>query len=141
MPQFSESIEINRSPEEVWRVISAPERWLEGYLESRSRSPEYPAVGARDERLYRTRMKEEVRARITRSEAPSALEEEQEGKTFSRRVSYSLEPAATGTLVRVDDDVTLKGFAKVAAPLASRDIKARWATSLQRLKAMAEEHG
>jgi hypothetical protein len=49
-------------------------------------------------------MKEDVRARVTRSEPPSALEEEQEGKTFSH-VRYSLDPSPTGTLVRVDDDV------------------------------------
>jgi carbon monoxide dehydrogenase subunit G len=140
MPQFSESIEIKRSPEEVWRAISTPERWLEGYFESRQRSPEYPAVGATDERLYRTRMKEEVRARIARSEAPSSLVEEQEGKTFSRRARYSLSPSATGTHVQVDDDFTLKGVAKLAAPLASRDVKGRWARSLQRLKAVVEEH-
>jgi uncharacterized protein YndB with AHSA1/START domain len=140
MPQFSETIEIKRSPEQVWRALSTPERWLEGYLESRSRSPEYPAVGAIDERLFRTRMKEEVRARVTRSEPPSALEEEQEGKTFSRRVRYSLSPSATGTLVRVDDDITFKGLAKLAAPLASRDVRARWAASLEKLKAAAEEH-
>jgi hypothetical protein len=54
-------------------------------------------AGATDERLYRTRMKEEVRSRITRSEAPSSLVEEQEGKTFSRRARYSLSPSATGT--------------------------------------------
>jgi uncharacterized protein YndB with AHSA1/START domain len=30
MPQFSESIAIERSPEEVWRAISTPERWFEG---------------------------------------------------------------------------------------------------------------
>jgi uncharacterized protein YndB with AHSA1/START domain len=37
MPQFS----IVRPPEEVWRAIGTPERWFEGYLETRTRSADY----------------------------------------------------------------------------------------------------
>jgi carbon monoxide dehydrogenase subunit G len=139
MPQFSESIAIERPPEDVWRAISAPERWFEGYLERRSRSAEYPAPGTRDDHLFRTRMKEEVKARVTRSEAPSVLEEDQKGTTFSRHVRYSLDPSDGGTLLRVDDRVDFKGLGKLAAPIASRDIRRRWETSLQHLKAAAEE--
>ena len=65
-------------------------------------------------------MKEEVAARVTRSEAPSVLEEDQEGKTFSRHVRYSLDPSNGGTLVRVVDRVDFKGLGKLAAPIASR---------------------
>jgi hypothetical protein len=75
---------------------------------------------------------------VTRSEAPSVLEEDQEGKTFSRHVRYSLTPSPTGTSVQVDDDVSFKGLGKLAAPIASRDIKKRWETSLQKLRAAAE---
>jgi uncharacterized protein YndB with AHSA1/START domain len=138
MPQFSKSIDIERPPEEVWRAISTPERWFEGYLETRSRSAEYPGPGTRDDHLYRTRMKEEVEARVTRSEAPSVLEEDQEGKTFSRHVRYSLTPSDVGTSLRVEDDVRFKGLGKLAAPIASRDIRKRWETSLEKLKAAAE---
>jgi hypothetical protein len=80
----------------------------------------------------------EVEARVTRSEAPSVLEEDQEGQTFSRHVRYSLNVSPTGTLLRVDDRVDFKGLGKLAAPIASRDIKKRWETSLQKLKAAAE---
>jgi hypothetical protein len=75
---------------------------------------------------------------VTRSEAPSVLEEDQEGKTFSRHVRYSLTPSPTGTSVQVQDDVSFKGLGKLAAPIASRDIKKRWETSLQKLRAAAE---
>jgi uncharacterized protein YndB with AHSA1/START domain len=138
MPRFSESIYIERPPEEVWRAISTPERWFEGYLETRSRSAEYPGPGTRDDHLYRTRMKEEVEARVTRSEAPSLLEEDQEGKTFSRHVRYSLSASPGGTRFQVDDEVDFKGLGKLAAPIGSRDIRKRWETSLQKLKAAAE---
>jgi carbon monoxide dehydrogenase subunit G len=138
MPQFSESIDIARPPADVWRTISTPERWFEGYVETRSRSPEYPAPGTRDDHLFRTRMKEVVDARVTRSEAPSVLEEDQEGRTFSRHVRYSLDPSDGGTLLRVDDSVDFKGLGKLAAPIASRDIRKRWGTSLAHLKAAAE---
>ena len=139
MPQFSDSIDIARPPAAVWRAISAPERWFEGYLETRERSPEYPAPGSHDDHLFRTRTKEEVVARVTHSEAPSVLEEDQEGRTFSRHVRYSLDPSNGGTLVRVEDKVDFKGLGKLAAPIASRDIRKRWETSLQHLKAAAEE--
>ena len=139
MPQFSDSIDIKRPPEDVWRGISTPERWFEGYLETRSRSAEYPGPGARDDHLFRTRMKEEVTARVTRSEAPSVLEEDQDGKTFSRHVRYSLDPSNGGTLVRVVDRVDFKGFGKLAAPIASRDIRKRWDASLHKLKETVEE--
>jgi hypothetical protein len=83
-------------------------------------------------------MKEEVEVRVTRSEAPSVLEEDQEGRTFSRHVRYSLDPSPAGTVLRVDDKVDFKGLGKLAAPIASRDIGKRWETSLQKLKAAVE---
>jgi uncharacterized protein YndB with AHSA1/START domain len=138
MPQFSETIDIARPPEDVWRAIGKPERWFEGYLETRSRSADYPGPDTRDHHLYHTRRNEEVDARVTRSEAPSVLEEDQEGKTFSRHLRYSLSPSPVGTSLRVEDDVSFKGLGKLAAPIASRDIKHRWETSLEKLKAAAE---
>jgi uncharacterized protein YndB with AHSA1/START domain len=138
MPHFSESIEIARPPEDVWRAIGTPERWFEGYLETRSRSADYPGPGTHDAHVYRTRAKEEVDARVTRSEAPSVLEEDQEGKTFSRHVQFILSASPTGTSLRVEDDVTFKGLGKLAAPIASRDIRKRWETSLEQLKGATE---
>jgi uncharacterized protein YndB with AHSA1/START domain len=138
MPQFSETIEIDRPPEAVWRAIGTPERWFEGYLETSSRSDDYPGPGTRDDHLYRTRRQEPVQARVTRSEAPSVLEEDQTGKTFSRHLRYSLTASATGTSLRVEDDVHFKGLGVLAAPIASRDIKKRWEQSLEKLKAAAE---
>lgn len=141
MPHFSEGIEIARSPEDVWRAIGTPERWFDGYVESRSRSADYPGPGTRDDHIYRTRRNEEVGARVVRSEAPGVVEEDLEGQTFSRRVRYSLSRTPIGTSLRVEDEVRFKGLGKLAAPIASRDIKKRWATSLDTLKAVAEgEH-
>jgi uncharacterized protein YndB with AHSA1/START domain len=139
VPRFSYSIEIARPPESVWRLIATPESWFEGYLETRSRSPAYPGPGTRNDHVYRTRAKEEVRVTVLRSEPPSVLEERQEGRTFSRDVVYSLTASPLGTLVRVADEVMFKGLGRLAAPLASRDLRKRWANSLQRLKAAAEE--
>jgi uncharacterized protein YndB with AHSA1/START domain len=138
MPHFSHTIDIERVPMDVWRAIATPERWFEGYRETRSRSEGYPAPGTRDDHLYHTRRDEEVGALVTRSEAPNVLEEDQEGKTFSRHVRYTLTPSAKGTSVRVEDDVKFKGAGKLAAPLASRDIRKRWETSLDKLRATAE---
>jgi uncharacterized protein YndB with AHSA1/START domain len=138
MAQFSETVDIKRPPEEVWRVLGQPERWFEGYLETRSRSPEYPAPNTRNDHLYRTRMREEVEVRVTRCEAPTLLEETQHGRTFARRVRYSLSPTSDGTLLRLEDSIVFKGLGKLAAPIALRDVRNRWATSLERLKAAVE---
>jgi uncharacterized protein YndB with AHSA1/START domain len=138
MAQFSETVEIKGPPEEVWRVIGQPEHWFEGYLETRSRSEAYPAPETRNDHLYRTRIKEEVEVRVTRSEATALLEETQQGKTFARRVRYSLSPVPDGTSLRVEDNVVFKGLGKLAAPIASRDVRQRWARSLERLKAAVE---
>jgi uncharacterized protein YndB with AHSA1/START domain len=141
MPHFSEGIEIARPPEDVWRAIGTPERWFDGYVESRSRSADYPGPGTRDDHIYRTRKNEEVGAQVARSEAPGVLEEDLEGQTFSRRVRYSLSPTPIGTSLRVEDEVSFKGLGKLAAPIASRDIKKRWQSSLEKLKAVAEGGG
>jgi hypothetical protein len=58
--------------------------------------------------------------------------------TGARHVRYSLSPSPAGTSLRVEDDVSFKGLGKLAAPIASRDIKQRWETSLAKLKATAE---
>jgi uncharacterized protein YndB with AHSA1/START domain len=138
MAQFSKTVDIKRPPEEVWRVLGQPERWFEGYLETSSRSPEYPGPDTRNDHLYRTRVREDVEVRVTRSEAPTLLEETQQGKTFARRLRYSLRPAPDGTLLRLEDNIVFKGLGKLAAPIASRDVRNRWATSLERLKAVVE---
>jgi uncharacterized protein YndB with AHSA1/START domain len=138
MPQFSETIEISRPPEKVWELLGSPERWLEGYVETRSRSSEYPGPDTRNDHVYRTRMKEDVSVRVVRSEAPTVLEEEQEGKTFSRRVRYTLSPVYNGTTLKVEDDIAFKGLGKLAGPIATRDVKRRWGTSLQKLRESAQ---
>jgi uncharacterized protein YndB with AHSA1/START domain len=138
MPHFSESIEIARPPEDVWRAIGTPEHWFEGYLETRSRSVDYPGPSTHDTHIYRTRVMEEVNARVTRSESPRVLEEDVMGKTFSRHLQFILSATPTGTSVQVEDDVTFKGLGKLAAPIASRDIRKRWQTSLEQLKGASE---
>jgi len=138
MPRHSESVEIGRPAEEVWRLLGEPERWAEGYVETRSRSPDYPGPNSRNDHVFRTRMKEQVSVRVVRSEQPVRLEESHEGKTFSRRVSYRLSPTDGGTRLTVEDEIAFKGLARLAAPLALLDVKRRWARSLARLRAALE---
>ena len=37
-------------------------------------------------------------------------------------------------MLKVEDDVEFKGLGKLAGPIAARDVKRRWATSLQKLR-------
>jgi hypothetical protein len=120
MAEFSETVDIKRRPEDVWRVLGEP------------------ASETRNDHLYRTRMREKVEVRVTRAEAPTLLEETQQGSTFARRARYSLSPAPDGTLLRVEDNIVFKGIGKLAPPIASRDVRNRWATSFERQKSAAE---
>jgi len=86
-------------------------------------------------------MDEEVKARVSRSEPAALLEEEQEGKTFARHLRYRLEASDGGTRLTVEDEITFKGLAKLAAPLAFRDVKRRWVRSLEQLRGAAEASG
>ncbi|MGH3033017.1 MAG: SRPBCC family protein [Gaiellaceae bacterium] len=138
MPRLSESVEIARPAEEVWRLLGEPERWVEGYVETRSRSPEYPGSHTRNDHVFRTRIKEHVSVRVVRSEQPVDLEESHEGKTFSRRLSYRLSPTDGGTRLTVEDEIAFKGLARLAAPLALLDVKRRWSRSLANLRAAVE---
>jgi hypothetical protein len=90
MPKHLESIEIARPVEDVWRLLGQPERWLEGYVETRSRSPGYPAPGARNDHTFHTRIDEEVAVQVVRSGRPTLLER-------GTRVRPSRASCATGS--------------------------------------------
>ena len=142
MPHFSHTMEIRRPPDAVWRVLAQPEQWSEGYLETKKRSPDYPAPDSRNDHVYKTRMREDVTVKVSRSEAGSLLEETQEGRTFSRKVIYRLEPAdEDSTKLTVEDDVDFKGLGKLAGPFATRDVRSRWTKSLERLRNTAMASG
>jgi Polyketide cyclase / dehydrase and lipid transport len=115
MPQYTDSVEIGSPAARVWEVLATPERWSEGYLETRLRSPDYPNPDSRNDHVYRTRIKEDVAARVIRSEPPRLLEEAQRGRTFSRRVRYRLGPAGERTRVTVEDEISFLGLARLAA--------------------------
>jgi carbon monoxide dehydrogenase subunit G len=138
MPQYTESVEIASPVAQVWEVLATPERWSEGYLETRSRSPDYPNIDSRNDHVYRTRIKEDVAARVIHSDPPRLLEEAQKGRTFSRRVRYRLEAAGERTRLTVEDEISFLGLAQLAAPLAGRDVQGRWRRSLERLRETAE---
>jgi hypothetical protein len=53
-------------------------------------------------------------------------------------VQFNLSASPTGTSLQVEDDVSFKGLGKLAAPIASRDIRKRWQTSLEHLKGATE---
>ena len=55
-------------------MLAVPEPWFEGYRETRSRSGHYPAVGARNDNIYRTSVNEDVRVTVTRCGPTGLLE-------------------------------------------------------------------
>jgi hypothetical protein len=99
-----------------------------------------PGPDTHNNHVFHTRMNEEVQARVSRSEAPALLEEDQQAKTFARHLRYRLEPIDGGTRLIVQDEITFRGLAKLAAPLAFRDVRRR-PRSLGRFKSVAEGRG
>ncbi|MFQ5425791.1 MAG: MFS transporter, partial [Gaiellales bacterium] len=91
-PHVAITVEIASPPELVWRALGRPERWQEGFRETRSRSADYPGPNSQNDHVFHTRIDEHVVARVIRSEPPSLLEEEHDGRTFARRVRYHLAP-------------------------------------------------
>jgi hypothetical protein len=57
---------------------------------------------------------------------------------LSRRVRYRLGPAGERTRLAVEDGIGFLGLARLASPLAARDVQARWWRSLERLRGLAE---
>jgi hypothetical protein len=138
MAQFGETLDIRRPLSKSGGRSASRSAGSRGTSRPASRSPEYPAADTQNDHHYRTRVREEVEVRVTRSDAPTLLEETQQGRTFARRVRYSLSPAPDGTLLRVEDNIVFKGLGKLAAPIASRDVRNRGAMSLERVKAAVE---
>ena len=142
MPEHSETIVLSCHREAVWQALAQPEAWFAGYKETRSRSSDYPASGTRNDHVYHTRVDENVDVVVVRSEPAVLLEEEHEGKTFRRRVSYRLEESTgEGTTLSIVDDIGFKGLARLATPFAFDDAKRRWRGSLERLRSIAEAGG
>jgi hypothetical protein len=132
MPQYTESVEIGSPAARVWEVLATPERWSEGYLETRLRSPDYPNPDSRNDHVYRTRIKEDVAARVIRSEPPRRLEEAKRGqdvllsRALPARAGRRAHPRHRGGR----DQLPRAGPA--GRPLAARDVRGRWRRSLER---------
>lgn len=100
------------------------------------RSPDYPNPDSRIDHVYRTRIKEDVVARVIHSPRPRLLEEAQKGRTFSRRVRDRLEPARERTRLTVEESAS-SGW--LGWPPARRpDVRGRRRRSLERLRETAE---
>lgn len=138
MPHHSESIEIARPADAVWAVLAEPERWFAGYRSTRQRSPAYPGAQTSNDYVFHTRVDEDVTARVDRSEHPTLLEEEHEGRSFRRRIRYLIEAADGTTRLTVEDEVQFKGLARLAGPIAFDDVKRRWKRSLEQLRSAVE---
>jgi hypothetical protein len=121
MPQYTESVEIDSAAAQVWEVLATPESVSEGYLETRLRSPDYPNTDSRNDHVYRTRIKEDAAARVIHSDPPRLLEEAQKGgRSPVACAAGSSRPARTR--VTVEDEISFLGLARLAAPLAARDV-------------------
>lgn len=108
VPRLSDSVEIARPSEDVWRFACCSRAVVRAVSRDAFALRPLPR-GGRATTTSRTRANEDVRVTVTRCEPPGVLEEHEEGRIFSRDVVHSLTPSALGTSVRVDDEVIFKG--------------------------------
>jgi carbon monoxide dehydrogenase subunit G len=136
MARSTATIEIERTPEDVFPWLLEPEKRLQWVSGLRSSEP----IG---EESYREVVEEhgqrlEATSRIVRRDPPRELEVEMTGRGFTARAVSRLEERDGSTSVTSSLDLQLGGLARFAGGIASRQVQRSLETSLQRLKQLLE---
>jgi uncharacterized protein YndB with AHSA1/START domain len=142
--RIEQSIEIARSPDDVWRFIADarndPE-WCDKVDSVEQAAGDGPGPGARYRVLHRPRPRRppvELATEVVAFDEPHrmGLREEDEDAVFN--VTYELEPTADGTRLTQTDEIDWK-ISRLALPIArlmvSRDLRRQFATVKRLLEA------
>ena len=141
---ITHSIEINRSPEDVFAYLDQVERhgeWQDQIVSTKQESEGPVGVGTRVHEIRRMGKREiDASYEITEHDPP--------GRTAFRGTvgpirpvgTVTIEPAGDGSSTRVSIDFNLVGygFGKLLAPLARRQARGQVGQAQERLKAKLE---
>jgi carbon monoxide dehydrogenase subunit G len=137
------TIEIARAPAAVFPYLTEPERltrWVGGLVSFESVDGESAHVGAQSRQVMVIRGREwKLDGELTALEPDRLVEARMEGKGFTARTSYVLEPVEKGTRLTatVESEFSLL-VARLLGGLVSREAQKRLRADLARLEALVE---
>jgi uncharacterized protein YndB with AHSA1/START domain len=138
------SIVIERAPAVVFDWIGDPERarlWQPDVVAGEVLHAEPGMIGTEfREVLQDGRGRVEMHGRISDFQPGKAMAVSLEGQGMTVTARYDVGPHPVGTLLRVDQSLTLPGrWARVLEPLIRRRVAARAQADLHRLKRLCED--
>ncbi|MFO7571957.1 MAG: SRPBCC family protein [Gaiellaceae bacterium] len=141
--RITESIRIDRSPEDVWAIVSDLDThttWRPALVEFRQLSDGPLEVGTRIREVLRWRKREiEIEDVVTALEPPRRLGFRGGWSAADFEVEFRLEPDGEGTRVTMDWPLYPKSLLmRVAAPFLKGTMGRATAEELGHLKALAE---
>ncbi|MGI8607418.1 MAG: SRPBCC family protein [Gaiellaceae bacterium] len=143
MPRNEHTIEIARAPAAVFPYLTEPERlqqWVNGLTTFEAVGGESAHVGARSRQVMVIRGREwKLDGELTALEPDRYVEARMEGKGFTARTSYVLEPVETGTrlTVTVESEYSLLA-ARLLGGLVARETQKKLRADLARLEVLVE---
>ena len=139
--RFSNTIEIRRSPDEVFDYLATPEnipQWNYAIAES-ERSPTGPiGIGTRVSQRRTAPRPAEEQLEVTELVAGRRLVLTGDVGPLHGTVSYDLEPVSGGTRLTNDAELDASGPFRLAAPLFAGRVRAAVAENLATLKGILE---
>jgi uncharacterized protein YndB with AHSA1/START domain len=140
---FSGSIEINRSPEQVWPWLKEPEKlkaWVGWLVEVRPDADGRGRIWVMEDRNNNNTLME-IQSAALKEDAPRLLVVSSSAKEgFAGTITYTLTPTATGTRLEQRSEFRFSiWLAKVFEPLITMSARKKMIEDLARLKSLAEK--
>jgi len=139
--RFSNTVEIRRSPAEVFDFLATPENiptWNHAIVESRGAPLGPMRVGTRIEQRRTQPSPGREQLEVVELAPARTLVLEGDLGPFHGTISYRLEPVPGGTRLTNDADLDASGPLRLVAPLAEGRVRASVAENLEVLKRTLE---
>src|SRR5437868_3845222 len=138
MITIAKEIQIQRSPTEVFAFIddeSNSPKWMQQCVSLQRVSPGPKDVGTKLEYRYRSMGHEgTMEGAITEYQPGQRLAMQFGDKYFDLAVRFAFEAAAAGTILRQQNEIELKGMAKMMAPMIEKAVQPQLEADLAKLK-------
>jgi uncharacterized protein YndB with AHSA1/START domain len=137
MASFENTVIIQLPVEEVFSFLADFEnvpKWNYAIVETTKTSPGPVGVGTTYRQTRSVPRRSEEGFEVTVFEPPRRLEVQGQIGPFRARISYLLEPTASGTTLRNAVDLGSSGLSSIVAPLATSRVKHAVAANLDTLK-------
>lgn len=145
MFDLTESIDIARSPADVFAFLTDPARrseWDRSVVSETLVSPPPVAVGSRIRTRMRVMGRElEFEWRVRAFDAPTTMAAESDSGTMPTRMSFDFSQAGDGCRVRASIEAEPTGMLRFVEPMVAEVARSTLAEGLARAKAILERDG